>query len=240
VRRGPSTVNGAYKNAGESGLGKTTFVNTLFTTSVLEPKRQEQRLKPTKTVNIEITRAGMALRRQSLTPRRAVIEEKGFNVRLTIVDTPGFGDFVNNSNGWQPLAKFIDDQHETQLKQESRPVRDRQSDSRVHACLYFIPPTGHGCVSWSMRGDIRLRPLDIEAMRELGQRANLIPVIAKADTISPKILAVFKERVCSFQIVWQLIDCRGRFAMRFASTKSASTVVRSRATTRNRHAAIST
>ncbi len=41
----------------------------------------------------------------------------------------------------------------------------------------------------------RLKPLDIETMRRLGTRVNLIPVIAKADTMTPADLATFKDRV---------------------------------------------
>ena len=55
---------------------------------------------------------------------------------------------------------------------------------RVHACLYFLRPTGH-----------TLKPLDIECMKKLGSRVNLIPVIAKADTLTPKDLQKFKERI---------------------------------------------
>ena len=46
---------------GESGLGKTTFVNTLFTTAVLEPKDMQRRYlehSNESTVSIEITKAG--------------------------------------------------------------------------------------------------------------------------------------------------------------------------------------
>ena len=45
-------------------------------------------------------------------------------------------------------------------------------------------PTGHG-----------LKPLDIEVMKRLSSRVNLIPVIAKADTLSPNDLLKFKSRV---------------------------------------------
>ena len=40
-----------------------------------------------------------------------------------------------------------------------------------------------------------LKPLDIEVMKRLGTRVNLIPVIAKADTLTQHDLAVFKNRV---------------------------------------------
>lgn len=40
-----------------------------------------------------------------------------------------------------------------------------------------------------------LKPLDIEIMKRLGSRVNLIPVIAKADTLTPNDLQKFKENV---------------------------------------------
>jgi cell division control protein 12 len=45
---------------GESGVGKTTFVNTLFTSTIKEPKNlaKRQMKPPSKTVQIQITKAG--------------------------------------------------------------------------------------------------------------------------------------------------------------------------------------
>ncbi|KAG0173357.1 hypothetical protein DFQ28_008761 [Apophysomyces sp. BC1034] len=157
---------------GESGVGKTTFVNTLFTSTIRESKNLSKRhLKPpAKTVQIQIT--------------KAELEEKMFKVKLTIIDTPGFGDYVNNRHSWIPIVEFLDDQHEKYMRQEQQPCRKGAIDMRVHACLYFIKPTGH-----------TLSPLDIEVMKRLGSRVNLIPVIAKADTLTPANLAKFKENI---------------------------------------------
>ncbi|CRG87418.1 Septin homolog spn4 [Talaromyces islandicus] len=158
--------------AGESGLGKTTFINTLFSTTIKNyadhKKRHAKQID--KTVEIEIT--------------KAELEEKFFKVRLTVIDTPGFGDYVNNRDSWQPIIEFLDDQHESYMLQEQQPRRTDKIDLRVHACLYFIRPTGH-----------TLKPLDIEVMKRLSSRVNLIPVVAKADTLSPADLARFKQRV---------------------------------------------
>lgn len=41
----------------------------------------------------------------------------------------------------------------------------------------------------------RLKPLDVEIMKKLGTRVNLIPVIAKADTMTPEDLQKFKTIV---------------------------------------------
>lgn len=158
--------------AGESGLGKTTFVNTLFSTTVKGYNDDSERHKTPirKTVEIAVT--------------KAELEERGFRLRLNVVDTPGFGDNVNNRDAWQPLVDFIDDQHESYMRQEQQPSRREKIDMRVHACLYFIRPTGHG-----------LKPLDIETIRALASRVNVIPVIAKADTLAREEVLAFKERI---------------------------------------------
>jgi septin family protein len=109
---------------------------------------------------------------------------------LTVIDTPGFGDYVNNRDSWMPIIEFLDDQHESYMLQEQQPRRLDKIDLRVHACLYFIRPTGHS-----------LKPLDIEVMKRLCSRVNLIPVIAKADTMSPADLAKFKAKVHTYTLI---------------------------------------
>lgn len=63
-----------------------------------------------------------------------------------MIDTPGFGDAINNRDSWIPIIDFIDDQHERYMRQEQQPTRNGKIDMRVHACLYFIRPTGHRSV----------------------------------------------------------------------------------------------
>ncbi|KAG2732442.1 hypothetical protein G9P44_004859 [Scheffersomyces stipitis] len=159
---------------GESGLGKTTFINTLFQSSLKSYQSASERhnkfTSAHQNVDIDIV--------------RAILEEKNFKIRLNIIDTPGFGNNVNNHDSWTPIIDFIDDQHESYMKQEQQPSRKDKKDLRVHACLYFIRPTGHS-----------LKPLDIEIMKRLSTRVNLIPVIAKSDTLSPSELETFKTRI---------------------------------------------
>ncbi|KAJ1798529.1 Septin spn4 [Coemansia sp. RSA 2399] len=165
---------------GESGTGKTTFINTLLTTELIEPLDDANRRKKQldKTVDINI--------------HKAELEEKMFNVKLNVVDTPGFGDYVDNHDCWLPVVDFIENQYEQYLRQEQQPVRKGVVDMRVHACLYFIRPNGH-----------TLKPLDVRAMKAIGARVNLIPVIAKADTLSPASLRQFKKRIMD------VIDAQG-------------------------------
>ena len=46
-----------------------------------------------------------------------------------------------------------------------------------------------------IKADISLREMDIELMRRLSPRVNVIPVIGKADTFTPTELRDFKKRV---------------------------------------------
>ncbi|XP_042558590.1 septin-9 isoform X2 [Dipodomys spectabilis] len=157
---------------GQSGLGKSTLINTLFKSKISRKSVQpssEERIPKT----IEI---------KSITHD---IEEKGVRMKLTVIDTPGFGDHINNENCWQPIMKFINDQYERYLQEEVNINRKRRiPDTRVHCCLYFIPATGHS-----------LRPLDIEFMKRLSKVVNIVPVIAKADTLTLEERAYFKQRI---------------------------------------------
>ena len=42
---------------------------------------------------------------------------------------------------------------------------------------------------------IRLKPLDVEFMKQLHDKVNVIPVIAKADTLTPLEVKTLKKRV---------------------------------------------
>lgn len=112
------------------------------------------------------------------------IEERGVKLRLTIVDTPGFGDSIDSSNCYKPIIQYIDDQFERFLNDESGLNRRNISDNRAHCCFYFISPWGHG-----------LKPLDIECMKALQNKVNIIPIIAKADTLTAIEVKRLKTRV---------------------------------------------
>ncbi|XP_048007751.1 septin 7b isoform X3 [Megalobrama amblycephala] len=155
---------------GESGLGKSTLINSLFLTDLYSGEYPGPSHRIKKTVQVE----------QS----KVLMKEGGVQLLLTIVDTPGFGDAVDNSNCWQPVIDHIDSKFEDYLNAESRVNRRQMPDSRVHCCLYFIAPSGHG-----------LKPLDIEFMKRLHEKVNIIPLIAKADTLTPEECQQFKKQI---------------------------------------------
>ncbi|XP_076337356.1 septin-2-like isoform X2 [Tachypleus tridentatus] len=156
---------------GESGLGKSTLINSLFLTDLYKERKilnVEEKLD--RTVDVE--------------KKTMEIEEKGVKLKLTIVDTPGFGDAVNCEENWMVIENYITDQFNQFFKDESGLNRKNIVDNRVHCCLYFIPPWGHG-----------LRPLDVEFMKRLHQKVNIVPVIAKADTLNTNEIRRLKDKI---------------------------------------------
>lgn len=135
-------------------------------------------------------------------PRQVELDEDGVRISLTVVETPGFAQDLNNEyayvfhisgknrslrrgQSFQEIVGYLDRQYDDILAEESRIKRNpRFRDNRIHALLYFITPTGHS-----------LREMDIELMRRLSPRVNVIPVVGKADSLTMNELKAFKKRV---------------------------------------------
>jgi septin 3/9/12 len=114
-----------------------------------------------------------------------VIEENGVRLKLNIVDTPGYGDQVNNERCWDPIVKYIKDQHSAYLRKELTAQREKYiPDTRIHCCLFFIQPSGHA-----------LKPIDVVVLKKLSDVVNVVPVIAKADSLTLEERQAFKERI---------------------------------------------
>lgn len=109
-----------------------------------------------------------------------------FFQKLTIVDTVGYGDQINKEDSFKAVVDYIDAQFEAYLQEELKIKRSLSTyhDTRIHVCLYFICPTGHG-----------LKSIDLVCMKKLDTKVNIIPIIAKADTISKTELQKFKVKI---------------------------------------------
>uniref|UniRef100_A0A8C3PL73 Septin n=1 Tax=Calidris pygmaea TaxID=425635 RepID=A0A8C3PL73_9CHAR len=155
---------------GETGSGKSTLINSLFNTTFDDPVSSH--FLPS-----------VKLRAQTYE-----LQEANVLLKLTIVNTVGFGDQINKENSYQPIVDYIDAQFEAYLQEELKIKRSLFSyhDTRIHVCLYFISPTGHS-----------LKTLDLLAMKSLDSKVNIIPIIGKADSISKTELQKFKNKIMS-------------------------------------------
>ncbi|GCB61288.1 septin-11 isoform X2 [Scyliorhinus torazame] len=168
-----STTQGFCFNilcVGETGIGKSTLMDTLFNTKF-------------ESIQASHTEPGVRLKSSSYE-----LQESNVRLKLTIVDTVGFGDQINKEDSYKPIIEHIDAQFEAYLQEELKIRRAfyNYPDSRIHTCLYFIAPTGHS-----------LKSLDLVTMKKLDSKVNIIPIIAKADTISKSELHKFKIKIMS-------------------------------------------
>ncbi|XP_009986940.1 PREDICTED: septin-10-like, partial [Tauraco erythrolophus] len=155
---------------GETGSGKSTLINSLFNTNFDDP------------VSTHFL-PNVRLRAQTYE-----LQESNVLLKLTIVNTVGFGDQINKEDSYQPIVDYIDAQFEAFLQEELKIKRSLFSyhDTRIHVCLYFISPTGHS-----------LKTLDLLTMKSLDSKVNIIPIIGKADSISKTELQKFKNKIMS-------------------------------------------
>ena len=162
------------------------------------------------------------------------LQESNVRLRLTVVNTVGFGDQMNKQERWvrldecgghgsrapvsfftprrllnsrfrrvrgwshfylftlsypllpsyQPVVDYIDRQFETYRQEELKIKRSLHNyhDSRVHACLYFISPSGHS-----------LKSLDLVTMKKLDSK---VPPVSLFGLISMRVLYVFVGPRC--------------------------------------------
>lgn len=153
---------------GETGVGKSTLMDCLFKTT-FEGQPHSHHLPGVK-----------------IESHTYDLQESSVKLKLTVVDTVGYGDQINKEDTCSPILEYIDAQFEKYLQQEMkiRRLLNTYHDSRVHACLYFVSPTGHS-----------LKSLDLVCMKKLDKKVNIIPVIAKADTIAKSELKQFKDKI---------------------------------------------
>lgn len=157
---------------GCTGVGKTTLIDSLF-----NYKFQDQSTNSHDSDQVH------------LNIQQHELQEKHIKLKLSVIETQGFCDQIDKTDSYKPIVKYINEQFEKYLQEELKINRSTNlsiEDSRVHCCLYLLPPTGHG-----------LRAIDLITMKQLDSRVNLIPIIAKSDIITKNELQKIKSKINS-------------------------------------------
>lgn len=191
---------------GELGTGKTTFINSLLNRKVMSHRYESSNTAVGETQTLTFTSAKSValpstaiLTRNDFNPVTAneepgialtetkieMVDDDNVKLLLNIIDTPGFGENLNNEICFTEIENYLKQQFDLVLSEETRIKRNpRFVDTRVHVLLYFITPTGHG-----------LRELDINCMKKLSKYVNIIPIIGKADSFTESELKLFKRQI---------------------------------------------
>lgn len=144
---------------GASGTGRTTFVNTLVdqkgwlkhddaSDATVAAGRRRFPSQPRTGGLISPVSSAEGKSQIKVEKKTIELDEDGVHIRLTVCDAPGFGDNIDNESAFAAIVGYLEKQYDDILAEESRIKRNpRFEDQRVHALLYFIPPTGHRSVA---------------------------------------------------------------------------------------------
>ncbi|GIX66575.1 hypothetical protein CEXT_261002 [Caerostris extrusa] len=187
---------------GETGLGKSTLINSLFLTDLYKDRKilsVEERVD--RTVDIEKTTMD--------------IEEKGSQ---TPINSCGYTRIWRCYQLWKTIERYIDDQFNQFFKDESGLNRKNIIDNRVHCCLYFISPYAHGYFSKLYLEFLvnffifQIKAAGCGIYEKITPKVNIVPIIAKADTLTPIEIRKLKDTILreveEHQIkIYQLPEC---------------------------------
>lgn len=167
IQRKPSCL--CVMVAGAAGAGKTTFIKTLLGNkedgAVPEAKERRERSD----FNVTTSEVGSG----------------PIKKRIVVIDTEGYGRVCGYRDKFGKVSEYITEQFNKCLLEETKIHRSPEfEDTRVHCVLYFVSPSSSG-----------VKDSDIEYLREIHDKCNIIPVISKADGYSKEELAKIKENV---------------------------------------------
>ncbi|KAI5956565.1 CDC11 [Candida jiufengensis] len=167
------SINFSIMIVGESGSGRSTLINTLCGGNSI--------VQTSSTINQDPFQRKLTLRNENV----ELEDNEGHKINLNIIDTPNFANQINCNDDFRVIVDFIRHQFDEVLLEESRVKRNpRFKDGRIHILIYLINPTGHG-----------LSEIDIKFLKHINNLVNIIPIISKADSLTPSELKLNKQLI---------------------------------------------
>ncbi|KAJ1447067.1 Septin-domain-containing protein [Pelagophyceae sp. CCMP2097] len=176
LRLKPRVVSLNIMVAGLSGLGKTTTCNMLFdswTQGLPAPPKGSKRTGES-TKHVDVSRCF-----------ERFDEKANTLLRVRVIDTPGFGNNIDNKDAVRPISAFVEkcraEQFDAQMA--ARPSEEAESfDALVHVCLYFLSPH-------------RFLEIDRHFLKQVQHDVAVVPIIAKSDTLTDDEIREFRKMV---------------------------------------------
>ncbi|KAK6008245.1 hypothetical protein QM012_000148 [Aureobasidium pullulans] len=180
--------------AGAKGSGKTSLVEFLKTALALPPHKQTRGHTPPPQAQID----------SPFEPTYIETDVEGERVGLTLWDSQGLEKSIIDLQ-LRDLAAFIESKFEDTFTQESRVVRTPGvKDTHIHCVLLLLDPARLDSTMHSAEYSAAKKPsgaedesLDLDVIRALEGKTTVIPVIAKADTLTAAHMAHLKRLVWS-------------------------------------------
>ena len=155
---------------GETGVGKTSLLSNLF----------HQQTRVARLVDE---------RRRTLRVQEQVVtfDMGGVPFSARLVDSPGYGDSLDLARTFSTCVRYIDGCFRAALRSEQRIRRgdaraQKQDKKLVDVVLYFFSPH-------------RAKEIDMDFLRAMRGKASIVPVLAKADTMTTAELQDFRATV---------------------------------------------
>ena len=155
---------------GETGVGKTSLLSNLFHQQLEWPDSS--------------TSGGRTLRVQE---QVVTFDMGGVPFSARLVDSPGYGDSLDLARTFSTCVRYIDGCFRAALRSEQRIRRgdaraQKQDKKLVDVVLYFFSPH-------------RAKEIDMDFLRAMRGKASIVPVLAKADTMTTAELQDFRATV---------------------------------------------
>lgn len=174
--------------AGKPGVGRSTLINSLCGRNIVQGGTSFSKVDKFYSDQESLDLDDISKNEIPVSLRHEIVEledDHGIKIQLNLTDTINLNNNLNSQPDIELIKNFITSHFDDVLLEENRLKRNpRFKDSRIHVCLYLIEPTGHG-----------LKEFDVEFMKSIGERCNVLPVLCKGDTLTENELKLNKRLI---------------------------------------------